>query len=387
MIHTFSAENFLSFAGRVNLDFRVGRAVQEDYTTVTSPHGDRISLAMVVLGPNASGKTALLKALNYLSDFAANSFEFRSDGNTKLQPHLFKATEPSSFEVEFEQNGDLFRYYLAVDQNRVLHESLKKKTSRLYSRIFERTWQIEKNQYEIIGAGKKEASQIRENTSLISWSAQYNIQEIMPAFDFFSKFKTNINPYLGRLPPFLSILKTSEMFNSNYPLQKQALKLIQSWDIDIHEVEYEEYSSKDGAKYLNAFSVHKAGDKKFRLPFEEESNGTQTLFTLLGLVLPALNSGGTAVIDEIESDLHPHMLGVVLDLFLRPESNPHGAQIIFTTHAAEVINKFNKPQIILVEKHNMQSEAWSLNDIEGVQSRENHAAKYLAGAYGGIPEL
>lgn len=72
-----------------------------------------------------------------------------------------------------------------------------------------------------------------------------------------------------------------------------------------------------------------------------------------------LEYGGIAVIDELEADLHPHMLAPVLNLFLNRSTNPHNAQILFTCHAAEVLNLLKKSQVYLVEKdEDYSSTAW-----------------------------
>ncbi|MEI2642188.1 MAG: AAA family ATPase [Candidatus Nanopelagicales bacterium] len=65
-----------------------------------------------------------------------------------------------------------------------------------------------------------------------------------------------------------------------------------------------------------------AGDRTAELPFALESSGTQSAFVLLHHLLPALQSGGLAVIDEFENDLHPHMLEPILGLFARYQNQP-----------------------------------------------------------------
>lgn len=124
------------------------------------------------------------------------------------------------------------------------------------------------------------------------------------------------------------------------------------------------------------------------LSFERESQGTQSAFVLLHRLLPALKAGGLAVIDEFENDLHPHMLEPILSLFADSRTNPHGAQLLFTCHAIEVLNILHKSQVMLVEKdeHN-ESTAWRLDSVEGIRSDDNFYAKYMAGAYGAVPQL
>ena len=94
-----------------------------------------------------------------------------------------------------------------------------------------------------------------------------------------------------------------------------------------------------------------------------------------------------AIIDELEADLHPHMVEALLNLFVMPESNPKNAQMIFTSHADWLMNLLHKSQIVLVEKTEAGSEAVRLSDIRGIEARENFSARYRAGAYGAVPEL
>jgi hypothetical protein len=82
------------------------------------------------------------------------------------------------------------------------------------------------------------------------------------------------------------------------------------------------------------------------------------------------------------------MLEPILDLFASPVTNPHGAQLLFTCHAVEVLNVVHKSQVTLVEKDEYnQSSAWRLDSVEGIRSSDNFYAKYMAGAYGAVPNL
>ncbi|MGJ4748927.1 AAA family ATPase, partial [Leptospira sp. SA-E8] len=123
------------------------------------------------------------------------------------------------------------------------------------------------------------------------------------------------------------------------------------------------------------------------LHMTEESNGTQTAFKQLRYLLSVLANGGIAVIDELESDMHPHMIQPLLDLFASPHTNPHNAQIIFTSHSIEVMGLLGKSQVFLVEKNDCESAAWRLDTMDGVRSQDNLYAKYMSGAYGAVPKI
>jgi AAA15 family ATPase/GTPase len=100
-----------------------------------------------------------------------------------------------------------------------------------------------------------------------------------------------------------------------------------------------------------------------------------------------LSSGGIAVIDEMESDLHPHLIPTILSLFTNAEINTHQAQLFFTCHHVEMLNHLLKEQIIFVEKNEQcVSEAFRLDELKGVRREENFFANYNSGRYGAIPE-
>ena len=100
-----------------------------------------------------------------------------------------------------------------------------------------------------------------------------------------------------------------------------------------------------------------------------------------------LAQGGVALIDELENDLHPHMVEPVLDLFANKSTNPHHAQIIFTCHTPEVLDLLHKAQVLFVEKTDCESVAYRGDEIEGLRSDDNLRAKYMSGALGAVPQI
>ena len=112
------------------------------------------------------------------------------------------------------------------------------------------------------------------------------------------------------------------------------------------------------------------------------------LFILLKRLLPILENGGIAVLDEFEVDLHPHMIPPLVNLFISRKTNPHNAQLLFSCHSIELMRRLDKYQVILVEKDEFgYSRVIRLDDIKGVRSDDNFYAKYDAGAYGAVPDI
>ena len=189
------------------------------------------------------------------------------------------------------------------------------------------------------------------------------------------------------------LMQAASYFATQETQRQQLVRLLSAWDLGLSDVQVRELEQvlPDGKieKYWLPFGVHQTTQGgSFELPFMLESSGTQGALLLLHRLLPVLQKGGLAIIDEFENDLHPHMIEPILDLFANPATNPHGGQLLFTCHAMEVLNLVHKSQVMLVEKdsHN-ESSAWRLDSMEGIRSDDNFYAKYMAGAYGAVPQL
>ena len=91
----------------------------------------------------------------------------------------------------------------------------------------------------------------------------------------------------------------------------------------------------EGKEEIAPFPIveHHLSGVAYLRPLLQESRGTQALFVLLRYILPVLESGGVAVIDEFETGLHPHMVRAIVELFYSREHNPKGAQLIANFHS------------------------------------------------------
>ena len=398
MLHKYRFKNFFSFAEQAEVSFKLNRQVPASELVFRSPSGVRLSKALAAIGPNASGKTNVLKPLAFLGWFVPYSFtSMKPEDDIPVQAHFFSDSEDSEFEIEFEENGQHYRYWLVVNQERVVHESLHLKTSKYFSFIFRRDWHEPSSAYDIrqqkFGFAASEAEKVRPNASLVATAAQYNVPLAKELVGCFSRLHSNVN-YSGRDHFEVSdVLKVTDFFFDRPEFRTQMSEILSSLDLGLDEVIIESHKVMDkesGKKdeFNIPFGVHRKGRRKHKLPFWYESSGTQAAFVLLEKILPALEHGGVVIIDEMEADLHPDMIMAMLDLFIDPERNPHNAQIIFTCHAHEILNDLQKDQVLLIEKDSDgSSEAWRLGDMRGVRRDDNLYAKYRAGAYGAVPNI
>jgi hypothetical protein len=154
---------------------------------------------------------------------------------------------------------------------------------------------------------------------------------------------SNMSTYGGRIygGELAASWGAAKYYAENKIRYQQMEKLLSAWDLGLSGVELmgkEVNLENSTQKIWQAYGRHQCHKKEYTLPFSEESSGTQAAFFLLAPLLSTLAAGGVAIIDELENDLHPHMLEPILDLFANPKTNPHNAQIFFSCHAAEILN-------------------------------------------------
>lgn len=394
MLHSYALSNFQSFLHRTEVDLTLSRKTHMTDWMCEVPTGERVSKLMAVIGPNGSGKTALLKPAAFIGWFISQSFQqLAHDAPIPITPHATATDQPTAFECQVDFDGKLWRYELRCTPQRVLYEALFQKRER-FGYVFVREWDEATGSYTIkqqdFGFAAKEARKVRQNASLISTAAQYGVPlaQRMAA----PCIITNVN-VLGRVHMDYGLLQTAAEHFARSPGQQTHMeRLLAGWDFGLAGVNLQQVPAATpddpNRQVWMPFGKHKSRSSDFSLPFLLESSGTQSAFVLLSRLLPTLEIGGLAVIDEFENDLHPHMLAPILELFANPTTNPHNAQLLFTCHAVEVLNLIHKSQVMLVQKdQNCESAACRLDAVAGIRNDDNFYAKYMAGAYGAVPEL
>lgn len=398
MLHRYAFTNFQSFRAPTEVQLRLNGKTQPVGWERLSRGGARLSTALAVVGANGSGKTALLKPPVFLAWFVKSSFHAPADAPLPVVPHFSAVDEPTEMEFEGEdREGGLWRYVLRLTPERVLLEALyQQKVKGHFSYVFVREWDAAAQRYAVrqqgFGMAPAEARKVRPNASLVATAAQYGV----PLALQFQSLNVQSNVVaIGRMAfrAENDLPAAADFYAGDSAARDQMVALLKAWDLGLSGVELRELTRQQAGhepvSFWFPFGLHTDRDgQAHALSFLEESSGTQSAFVLLSRLLPVLNHGGLAVIDEFENDLHPHMLEPILDLFANPQTNPHGAQILFTCHAMEVLNVLHKSLVMLVEKGpDCESTAWRMDAIKGLRNDDNFYAKYMAGAYGAVPQL
>lgn len=398
MLRKFKVKNFYSIYEELEISLLITQRVPDDYRSLDIADGTRVCKILALIGANGSGKTTLLKSLAFLHWFVSHSFIVQQpQADIPVSPHFLGADEPTEFSIEFDFQGDHWRYDLVLNAQRVLHESLHKYGYR-FAYIFKRDWLGEEERYQVVTKPEfdfpiREARRARQNTSLLATAAQFNVPLAvnLTQLNVFSNLK-EMGRY--RFDELGQLFDAAEFLRDRETTLRSVNRLLGDWDLGLSGVKIVEHKvspqqGKDKEKtFFMPYGQHEIDGHTFDLPMYAESSGTSSAFALLSKILPVLEEGGLAIIDELESDLHPHMLSAFLGLFISPESNPHGAQLLFSTHSHEILNSLMKEQILLVEKdESLNTDAYRLDEVEGVRADDNFYAKYMAGAYGAVPEI
>ncbi|KHE13777.1 phage resistance protein [Aeromonas hydrophila] len=414
MLVEFRVKNFRSIRDEqvLSLVASKDKTLEETHTISTGLNAvPKLLRSAAVYGANASGKSTLIKALQYMRDVVLESATIIQPGQTYIvQPFRLdanSANQPTEFEVSFLLDEVRYQYGFAMTPKRIVSEHLLVYKAFKPQRWFERYYDAEsgKDIYEF-GPGLKGAKSVwegatRANALFLSMAVQLNSESLRPVFEWFSGSLAIFNEQ-AQLGPHTSI----QMLQQS-DFRKQICNFLSSADISIADIEVvtrkvqsqtfhfdlkagkTEVRQEDVDDNQLVFShVTDQGSAKFDLM--DESNGTRNLLFLAGPVLEILKKGITMVIDELDTSLHTLLVRELVRLFHTPDVNTGNAQLIFSTHDTSLLDApdlFRRDQIWLVEKDRDQASA--LIPLSDFSPRKNEALErgYLMGRYGGVPFL
>jgi AAA15 family ATPase/GTPase len=413
MLLDFRVKNFRSLRDEQTLSLVAAkdRSLQE---LNTMPSGIKAAPTLLrsvaIYGPNAGGKSNLIKALQYMRAVVAESASVMQPGQTfNVQPFRLDAlsvAQPTEFDISFVLDGVRHQYGFELTAQRVTREYLLVYKAFKPQQWFERHYDAAsgKDVYDF-GVGLKGPKSVwegatRPNALFLSMAVQLNSEQLQPVFAWF----------LNQLAIFNEITPLGQHFSVDMlrkPEGKRAIcDFLTSADISISDIEVvtrkvsgqavhfdmaagktEVRNEEQEVNELLFHHVTEQGKAVFSLG--DESMGTRNLLFLTGPVLDILNKGMVLVVDELDSSLHPLLVRRLVELFQNPVVNQKGAQLIFTTHDTSLLDPdlFRRDQIWFVEKDRDQtSKLYPLSDFS---PRKNEALErgYLMGRYGALPFL
>lgn len=397
MLYKITIENFFSIADRQELIFEVLRSAPDVSCFKMSRSNGKTRLPAVVgfFGPNASGKSTILRAVGSAAFFAFGSFDWTDEINSLFQPYRQKEWwgKPTKIIIEFDSQlsdkdpSALFRYELHVSHQAndpsnktVLYEALSYAPKNRFRYLFEREGQKFQfgNEFDIPNTHDPRTQSIRSNASVISTLAKLNHPLSRYLSQVISALQTNI---VG----FYKIQQSVNQCLSIYINDKNCLERLNTelrrLDIGLETMAIEQGNQGPFAKFQH---TGLDGD----IFFDEESSGTKRFIEIFPRIHYALETGGIVMIDEIDTDLHPLLLPELFRWFIDPRRNPRKAQLFFTAHNPALLDDLEKEQVFFTEKPaGSPTYIYGARDIKGLRREPSLMKKYLAGELGAIPHI
>ncbi len=399
MIINFSVENFGSIKDKQTLSFLANKSDHlEDYYIIEPIKGLRLNKLALIYGANASGKTTILKALDFLRKICTEPFDKKTE-KFDFEPFLFDEDTPNQntkFELEFVQNGIRYFYEVELNKNCIVKEKLYNFNPNK-ALVFERTSDEQKELTSVkFGSKIAKRKSLEENletftlwnNTILGGFLKGNIDffELKNASDWFLDVMLRlILPNEDLSDVFLSTL------NENEEYLKVFLTFFKKSDFNIKSLKFENKKLITKLNKENIEIIHIVNNNEYILKFDKESLGTQKYFTLVGLLIFAIFSDVILYIDELESSLHPDLYIHFLMFYI--VNSKSESQLIATTHNREILNNrdiFRDDAIWFTDKNeDSATELYSLADFDSsvVRDTTNVLNAYKSGKLGGVPNL
>ena len=404
MLIKFSFKNFKSFKDENVLDMEATSLKEHEYNVVKTDNVNLLKVA-AIYGANASGKTNVLQAFDYMKKRI-----LVSDDSKKNSPidednvySFMINNEPISLEVEIlAKNSKIYKYGFDVLKDSIASEWLYIKKINKFYMVFER----EKNNVTMKSNNKiSELANIDERTLFLNIYSKIDKdnEDFNNVYDWF----VNANYLDLGNPRFEDFINTriSLKILSDEKYKKELLRFIKTFDSGIEEIKTTPNSLEEvqnNNRVVKVELIHRGDDNELKaLPLELESNGTRKMFHLFDFFMDALRNGMVLFIDELDAKLHPLLTRYIINLFHNSETNIGNGQLIYSTHDTVNLNKetFRRDEIWFTEKNrDGVSEMYALSDYILDDDENNKSSKkvrndatynkdYLTGRYGAIPVL
>lgn len=440
MIHYLKIRNFGPIKDEVEMNFEVSEPVDDAYE-VEMPDGRRLLKLAYIYGANASGKTTILKAFEFLRKLLLKPLTEKTIG-LDFEPFLFRRepyAQVSHFELSFYAKNTRYVYELSFTKQSILTEKIvfyqTAKPTELFSRSTDVDKRLAKIQFgskvkvpvrekdllesntlhnnTVIGAYAKTNVDIPELEKLNRWFSVFLLGMITSAHNLtdvtVSLIDQNpliskwINTFLNKADYQISAVDVSDSDNLiNTPMEDIFQDEFGS-RFHLQERHAKQTAVKPGAdgsmpKFFGGGSVQRridfvhtvSGDKNYPISILLESSGTKRYFGLGGPLYELIHASRLLCIDELETSLHPDLMQYFLQVFLL---NATGSQLLVTTHNVSLMENqdfIRRDALWFSEKKADGSIAlYSAADFDSTTLRKDASIinAYKAGKLGAKPNL
>lgn len=403
--------NIYSIKDEISIDFRAAninnRAVKNLSDNVINFNDRKFLKVQGIYGPNASGKSNILKAAFFAKQLILESYQYNEGAIFNYIPFKFDgySDRPSSFFIHFFIDDVEYEYSFTLNRHQIISEELYYYKGRRKSKIFTRNEELSSEKSKIYSFSKGYfnlpmdiAISTSKKSLFISKASQMDRELAKKIYNF---FRTQL--IIGL--PILTGLDVINLFKRYKSLIIEALQMV---DSDIVDIDYRIdkipllpmispiQTQKNSismpldrvpiTEIVNFYTTHKY-DKNITFNLmAEESNGTKHIFNLLLILFDVCKNGKTLILDEFDSSLHADLSQFILDIFYSSKSS----QLLFTTHNTNLLDvkKIRKDQIIFTNKKtDCSTEVYSLFEFKDFRENMDAEKCYLDGRFDAIPYI
>ena len=376
MVLRIELSNFFSIRDLLSIDFRAANIhtllAGELRDNVMEWSGMNVLKTIGLFGPNASGKSNIIKAIRFCWSLILHSIESNVGTVFDFAPFKFNGydNQPSSFLINFVIDGIEYEYSFTLTRTAILDEALYYYPKGRRARVFTRHG-IQPPKYTFGEGLITRPLDVVTNTSdknlFLTRASSMNREIAQRVYRYF----------LDDLLPGIQtsdVQSNTDNFNAYKPLILRALSIC---DTDIVDIKI----NKANGHFV---TYHKENPS---LPFDlltEESDGTIKLFRILLNLLDVVKHGKTLLLDEFDSSLHIRLADFIIDLVHASKAS----QLLFTSHSTNLIDihRFRKDQIAFVNKRsNASTEVYSLFDYKDFRDNMDAEKAYIQGRFDAVP--
>jgi AAA15 family ATPase/GTPase len=406
MIHCLKIENFGPVKNEVEMNFEVVEQVEDSYEFVM-PDGRRLLKLAYIYGANASGKTTILKAFEFLRKLLLKPITDKAL-ELSFDPFLFRTApykQASRFELSFYVEGVRYVYELSFNKQAILSEKIvfyqTAKPTELFSRSTDNKKRLAKIQF-----GSKVKVPIREKDLLESNTLHNNT--VIGAYA-----KTNVDiPELEKLNQWFTVFLlgmitsahnltevTASLIDKNQLVNKWINSFLNKADYQISKVNVSDFNNQITVPLDETYHhesqhqidfIHKLNNETYSLSILTESSGIQRYFGLGGPLYELIHNSRFLCIDELETSLHSDLMKHFLQAFLL---NARNSQLLVTINNVSLMENqdfIRKDALWFSEKNEDGSiSLYSAADFDSGTLRKDASIinAYNAGKLGAKPNL
>ena len=420
MLLNFAVRNFRCFSDEVQLSL-TAPTLRTNVPRKGQTWLDATDRVAAIYGPNASGKTTILDAIEAVA-LAVLTPGYRGIFRPS-QAHRI-ADPATQYAIDFVSQGTRYQYEVRAAGWGISWEALYSYPKGTRRTIFSRFQQDPDSELEFDRGGTlvgptSEVLRITGPGMLFMATAhKYGHKGLnMAARSLIAGVGINLVEFNDRQNMALLHRVVMEMVAAPATQIDLVKALVQAADLGIERLEVRKETLDDRdyewikqmVKALNqgeersdeeiprlreaVVFFHRSEDgQEFELPVQAQSAGTITWLTTAWHALKALRDGTVLLIDELDASLHPELARYVVELFQTPQLNPLGAQLIFATHDVSLLGnaptRLLKPRNIWFTNKNRagQSELYSMDDFDN-RPGNNDERRYMAGQFGALPNI